>query len=116
MTRSSWHCFWMLMTLFSAFLCGFFILAAVSTSAPPGAGYVAPLGQAASIMYYAFAQALATLLALFWGIAAVSFGLAWSACSMALRERKAGIDKAKQFMECAREVTKGMPFDALFRS
>lgn len=115
MARSSWHHYWRLMTAFSVLACGFFIFAAVGSGQPPGAHALAGAPPAISYGYYAFAQATAELLALFWGTSAVAFGLAWWACEMAWRERKADMNFSERVEQEKRQMERNVGVDVSLR-
>jgi hypothetical protein len=88
MTRSSWHNYWRLMTVFSIIACVLFAAAAAGNGHPPGSAALSGAPQDLQLAYLMLAQASATLLAVFWGTAAIAFGLAWWACALAFAEVK----------------------------
>ena len=88
MTRSSWHHWYRLMTVFSAVICVLFLLAAAGSGHPPGSASLAGMPADVQMGYYLLAQASSTVLAVFWGFSAIGFGLAWWACALAFTERR----------------------------
>lgn len=91
MTRSSWHCFWMLMTFVSPVLCVLCLfLAGPSVRLPVGSGQ-GLLGVLTTLDEVRVANELLILTGHFCALMTIVSGTAWWACAMALAERKPAI-------------------------
>ena len=85
MTRSAWHCYWMMLTGFAGLACVLCVLAAAGTGRAPGADVIAAYNPSLNVLYARLASDLAGLFAWLWAFVGINAGPAWAAFGFALR-------------------------------